>query len=572
MSDTNKSTDKAFTLHEVASAGLTKAVKAKRSRLEDCTALPGLPAPKRRAAPACGGSAAIADVHGDAPTGPMTGDASDVEVAMAADAVADVNAANWIAEEEPFPDGDDHEFEWEDGDHEDANDGSRAGMFIEVGEDLDEPDDAEAKQRKRRAMAAQRKLQLVQHQVSTLCGLARGMAIDRAANCRAVQAAVLSIADPTLHQDIKNRLNDATLAQSVRWIKSTFQLCEPDDLKWGRQEDDALVDVQEMELTSGAEYCAPAAQRIAAQLIRCIHRREATEEQIAALLVAYLRGAGAWTRYVSALQVIPLWRVRSAAKSSQAANRPKQAQGAAAKLEGSARIVTASPKKSSSGARKFGRKAKKQAEAKEEAPATTNSNSEPAATATEAGQRQRRGDEEFERQLQMALLATKEDALVSASTASPAAGEQLGGSGPATIHIPSDSTATAAAQRSASLYWAEVFCGAASDGAWVHADAYAGVVGAPASVEACGRIAPALSYVAAFVDESVKDVTRRYAASFVKTLRARDEKWFTAVMQPLRSKVRQGDRPGVAALRRRAWPLLQAAIHRLLCNCAALGK
>lgn len=124
MSDPNKAVDKTSTLHEVASAGLSKAVRAKRSRLEDCSALPGLPAPKRRTAPACGGEAAIVDDHGDAPAGPVPGDISDNDDAGATDAVADVNAADWIAEEEVFLDDDDLEFEWEDSIDDDANEGS----------------------------------------------------------------------------------------------------------------------------------------------------------------------------------------------------------------------------------------------------------------------------------------------------------------------------------------------------------------------------------------------------------------------------------------------------------------
>lgn len=129
------------------------------------------------------------------------------------------------------------------------------------------------------------------------------MAMDRAATCIAVQTSVLSIADPCLQGDVKGCLNSTTLDKVVSWINNTFSLCEPDDLRWGSHEEDCLADVQEMELAGGADYCAPAAQRIAAQLVGCVHRREATEEQMAAILVAYLRGAGAVTRYVTALQV-----------------------------------------------------------------------------------------------------------------------------------------------------------------------------------------------------------------------------------------------------------------------------
>lgn len=153
-------------------------------------------------------------------------------------------------------------------------------------------------------MAAQRKLQQVQHRASTICSLARGLVMDRAADCKAVQASISSIADPSLQADVQKQPNADVLQKVVAWTKTTFSLCEADDLKWGSHEEDCLADVQEVELASGADYCAPAAQRVAAQLLGCVHRREATEEQIGALLVAFLRGAGATTRLVNALQVL----------------------------------------------------------------------------------------------------------------------------------------------------------------------------------------------------------------------------------------------------------------------------
>lgn len=153
-------------------------------------------------------------------------------------------------------------------------------------------------------MAAQRKLQQVQHRGSTICSLARGLLMDRAASCKALHVCMLSIAEPSLQLDVQEHLSTAVIEKVVTWTKTTFRLCDADDLKWGSHEEDCLSDVQEMELASGAEYCAPAAQRVAAQLLACIHRREATEEQIAALLVAFLRGAGATTRFVTVLQVL----------------------------------------------------------------------------------------------------------------------------------------------------------------------------------------------------------------------------------------------------------------------------
>lgn len=236
--------------------------------------------------------------------------------------------------------------------------------------------------------------------------------------------------------------------------------------------------------------------------------------------------------------MIPLWRVRTAAKSAQSAKRSNPL-AAPSRWKGGAHIVIASPKNSSGGPYKFKRKSGKPSGAGKASSATTGPLTQ--LEAAPAAARQRRGDEEFERQLQMALMATQEDMRKSANTTSPAAAEGGGcHSGVATMHRPADPAAStsAVAHRPASLFWAEVFCGSASDGAWVHVDAYARAVGTPASVEASGRIQPGIAYVAAFVDGTVKDVTRRYAGSFVKALRARDEKWFVGALQPLRCKVR----------------------------------
>lgn len=196
-------------------------------------------------------------------------------------------------------------------------------------------------------------------------------------------------------------------------------------------------------------------------------------------------------------------------------------------------MVIAGPSNTSSMPRRFKRKSKQLLVAAH-SPDASPTKTDPAATVASAPQaasppQQRRGDEEFERQLQMAILATKEDGAVGSSTATVSA--------PA-AQRPGGSTPTPVPQRPASLFWAEAFCGSSSDGAWVHVDGFAGIVGAPGVVEASGRARPTVGYVAAFLDGAVKDVTRRYAASYVKTLRARDEKWFTEVMKPLRGTVR----------------------------------
>jgi hypothetical protein len=147
----------------------------------------------------------------------------------------------------------------------------------------------------------------------------------------------------------------------------------------------------------------------------------------------------------------------------------------------------------------------------------------------------RRGDDEFERQLQMALLATQEDAARAAAAPSGARTAHTCTAEPA-----SAPPVAAIAPRAASMFWAEVFCGSVATGAWVHADGVAGNINRVHEVEAQGVVGPVLAYVFAFSAGGVKDVTRRYAASYVKSLRGRDEKWVADVLAPLRPQVRCG--------------------------------
>lgn len=178
-------------------------------------------------------------------------------------------------------------------------------VHLETDGEPKDTDDAALKRQKRQAIAAQRKLQQMQHRCSALCSLARGMVIDRATSCKAVQASVLSVAPPALQEEMQHAVTTRNLEKVVIWIKSSFYLCEPDDMKWGSDEEEYLADVQEREVTSEADYCSPAAQRVAAQLLGCISRRAATEEQMAGILVAFLRSVGATARFVCSLQVLP---------------------------------------------------------------------------------------------------------------------------------------------------------------------------------------------------------------------------------------------------------------------------
>jgi hypothetical protein len=157
------------------------------------------------------------------------------------------------------------------------------------------------------------------------------------------------------------------------------------------------------------------------------------------------------------------------------------------------------------------------------------------------GERRRKGDEELEAQLRLAMFASAADAQRVCSplegtsgnepmqcTSTPWRGQEHNGSG---RHL-----GAAHKQQVGWAAWAEVFCGDAASGSWLHADPIAGVAKAADGVEKAGRAGVAVAYVVAFQGGAAKDVTRRYAGSFMRSLREREEKWWTTMLEPFRRR------------------------------------
>eukprot|EP00850_Spirogloea_muscicola_P016316 SM000131S26746 [mRNA] locus=s131:317913:324544:+ [translate_table: standard] len=167
--------------------------------------------------------------------------------------------------------------------------------------------------------------------------------------------------------------------------------------------------------------------------------------------------------------------------------------------------------------------------------------------------RRSKGDEEYERQLAMALEAT--------AAASP---KGMQGTSPSTSTPPQQpaerllrrwqartpsaadmaAPATAAAQWSRKmgpiLHWAEVFCpGEGAEGRWVHVDGARGVVDGANDVEAAtaaGCCQP-LRYVLAFAGGGAKDITRRYISRWSRVAPLRvDATWWVCTLAPLRRR------------------------------------
>jgi xeroderma pigmentosum group C-complementing protein len=130
----------------------------------------------------------------------------------------------------------------------------------------------------------------------------------------------------------------------------------------------------------------------------------------------------------------------------------------------------------------------------------------------------RKGDLEFELQLEMALSATATDPQnnkvathVSKSTGS------LQNSTPPLKKLRKNSEASLSSsavwsRSGAPLYWAEVYCGGqSSTGKWVHIDAVNNLIDGERNVEASSAVCKKpLRYVIAFAGNGAKDVTRRF--------------------------------------------------------------
>lgn len=173
----------------------------------------------------------------------------------------------------------------------------------------------------------------------------------------------------------------------------------------------------------------------------------------------------------------------------------------------------------------------------------------------------RRGDEELERELEMAMAATAAAAAAAAAhrarAGSDAAGPSAaGGLPPVPGGRGGGSLGQVAAKQQeewrrsgsgggngrawssggarAPRCWAEVYCGSSATGRWVPVDCVANWWDRPDTVDKETARQQPLSYVVAVQGGAPKDVTRRYAANYMATLKHRDEGWWGATMRAVR--------------------------------------
>ncbi|CAM8932156.1 unnamed protein product [Rhodiola kirilowii] len=422
---------------------------------------------------------------------------------------------------------------WEDGSVPDAGFNSNndnynlddASTGVEL--NISWPDEYCKKKTTRRVSVEEKEIAENVHKVNLLCLLARGRLVDKACDDSLTQAALLSLLPKTLH-DISelSRVTKNCLAPIVAWFQKHFRI------RPSKQEERSFP----ASLTSALEAGEGTPEEVSAQ--------------IAALSVALFRALNLPTRFVCVLDVPPL--------KPQAEKPESQSQNDNVVFKSSTLMVDRLTDILNPPAKSFSHHDDKQAcetslnrskpseisstvadsHLSKECPQTDTSGSSNMGVGSK-----RKGDLEFQMQLQMALSATaatppKNGSQVSTLETSPSVRKlRKVGIEESVLSTHGVSTAFGSRKIGPPLYWAEVYCtGESSTGRWVHVDAVNNIIDGELKVEAISAACKlSLRYVVAFAGFGAKDVTRRYCQMWYTIASKRTEPiWWDKVLAPLK--------------------------------------
>ncbi|KAK4765906.1 hypothetical protein SAY87_007548 [Trapa incisa] len=400
--------------------------------------------------------------------------------------------------------------DWEDGSaHASKYKGSDSEAFINgITVELNPLQDFSHRKIKRRASTEDKEVAELVHKVHLLCLLARGRIIDKACDDPLIQASLLSLVPAQLLKLSEiQKLTGVSLHPLISWFHSHFKVTR----------------------LSSEEKFFPSA------MAQALEAKHGTLEEIAALSVALFRAMNLTARFVSLLDVVPL------KPGVDKGDLPfKGAQGKAKGIFKNPTVMIdsfnpkpVSPAQPSLCSDKNDEDSKKL----KSSDATNEING--------FQELKRKGDAEYEMQMEMALSATafevSEDAVAAKATndsfPSPKTLGRI-----TTGLLPSSSsqpvaTAVGASKIGAPLHWAEVYCsGENSIGKWVHVDAINGLLGGEERVEAAAAACKtSLRYVVAFAGYGAKDVTRRYCRRWYRIAPHRvNTPWWDEVLAPLK--------------------------------------
>ncbi|KAI3936207.1 hypothetical protein MKW92_010855 [Papaver armeniacum] len=448
------------------------------------------------------------------------------------------------------------EFDWEDGyvsGGEDVYGNSDNNLAREMVIEFNDSPSSSKRKPVRRASAEDKELAELAHKTHLLCLLARGRIVDRACSDPLIQAALLSLL-PTYLLKITEvpKLTAKDLGSIVRWFHDNFHVTN----------------------TSNSE------RPFQSNLTAAVENRKGTAEEISALSVALFRALNLSTRFVSILDAVSLkpHMGMSGCLSQDAVRTENDIFKSSTLMVAKSDPVSISPTKLShpktgfsedvgtscggackikerSSARRVDQSKSAQvsgviSDRKQDVLASDKSNDSIACSTEKVEGSKRKGDLEFELQLEMALAATaagahdaklgfemKDLPCSSSHNSSPYKKLKIVQNEEFPNSRQGVSIAIGSRKVGAPLYWAEVFCsGENMTGRWVHVDAVNAIVDGEQKVEAaaaaCRR---SLRYVVAFAGNGAKDVTRRYCMKWYQIASKRiNSCWWDAVLAPLK--------------------------------------
>ncbi|KAI5434745.1 DNA repair protein RAD4 [Lathyrus oleraceus] len=441
----------------------------------------------------------------------------------------------------------------------DWEDGTVAMDDFPVTIELNVTPGSSVKKQIRRVSAEDKELAELVHKVHLLCLLARGRLIDSACDDVLIQASLLSLLPVDLFPQSKvTKLTSKALLPLISWFHDNFHV---------------------KNYTNGEKLPHFA-------LASALELREGSSEEIAALSVALFRALNLTARFVSILDVSPLKPDQSFRPIASGSS--KGIFNTSTPMVSKQKLDFKSPKKSLSCEREklcesslgHPRKSKKRIAPSdmdqskdpsvaedlncrvENFPTSEAQVNDPESHITDKSHKsKRKGDLEFEMQIEMALSSTA----IECAKSKEESGENIDSSnfscppkrikrviGEESSTSPQlISTAVGSMRVGSPLYWAEVYCSEENlTGKWVHIDAVNLIIDGEDKVEAMvAACKSSLRYVVAFAGQGAKDVTRRYCMKWHKIASQRvNSTWWDSVLAPLRN-LESGATGGVAHLR-----------------------
>ncbi|XP_062107517.1 DNA repair protein RAD4 [Humulus lupulus] len=439
------------------------------------------------------------------------------------------------------------DLDWEDGSIPTFDPASNHEVTIE----FNETPDSVRRKPIHRVTAEDKEIAEIVHKVHLLCLLGRGRLIDRACDDSLIQAALLSLLP-------KHLLNISTVAKLtakdlhplILWFRDNFHVRSLTDVK--------------ISFHSALAFA--------------LETREGTSEEIAALSVALFRALNLTSRFVSILDVTSLKPdgEKSDYFSHDSSRSCKGIFSNSTPMVARQSEVSASPGKSFSPSQSVYETSQRSSRRTKNCYLTSNTqpqnfptnydlnnkhvsrdcslaceskrDSSEACPAQKSQGSKRKGDLEFELQMEMALSST---AVGAADTKIHSLTNNVDNNLSTFSSLSKRrkkivceescsnviSTAIGSKRVGSPLYWAEVHCnGENLTGKWVHVDAINAIIDGEQKVEAIAAACKtSLRYAVAFAGNGAKDVTRRYCMQWYKIASKRvNSIWWDAVLAPLR--------------------------------------